>query len=32
VSAVGDRYAAYLAFENADTATLALQVLATLEG
>jgi hypothetical protein len=32
VSAVGDRFAAYLAFENADTAALALQVLATLEG
>ena len=31
VSAVGDRFAAYLAFENADTAALALQVLATLE-
>jgi hypothetical protein len=32
VSAVGDRFAAYLAFENADVAALALQVLATLEG
>jgi hypothetical protein len=31
VSAMGDRFAAYLAFENPDTATLALQVLATLE-
>jgi hypothetical protein len=29
ISAVGERFAAYLAFDNADTATLALQVLAT---
>ena len=32
VSAVGDRFAAYLAFDSPDTATLAIQVLATLEG
>jgi len=31
VSAVGDRFAAYLAFDNADLATQAIQVLATLE-
>jgi hypothetical protein len=30
ISAVGDRFAAYLAFDNADTATMAVQVLATL--
>ena len=30
VSAVGDRFAAYLAFDNPDVAALALQVLATL--
>ncbi|HXG12249.1 MAG TPA: hypothetical protein VNK04_21015 [Gemmataceae bacterium] len=30
ISAVGDRFAAYLAFDNPDTATLALQLLATL--
>jgi hypothetical protein len=30
VSSVGPRFAAYLAFDNADTATLGLQVLATL--
>jgi hypothetical protein len=32
VSAVAGRFAAYLAFDDADTATLAVQVLATLEG
>jgi hypothetical protein len=31
VSAVGDRFAAYLAFDSPDTATLAVQVLATLD-
>jgi hypothetical protein len=31
VSAVGDRFAAHLAFENADAAALAVQVLATLD-
>jgi hypothetical protein len=31
ISAVGSRFAAYLAFDSADVATLALQVLATLE-
>jgi hypothetical protein len=31
VSAVGDRFAAYLAFDNPDVATQALQILATLE-
>jgi hypothetical protein len=31
ISAVGQRFAAYLAFDNADTAALAVQVLATLE-
>ena len=31
VSAVGDRFAAYLAFDNADTATQAIQVLTALE-
>lgn len=30
ISAVGDRFAAYLAFDHPDTATLALQLLATL--
>ena len=30
ISAVGDRFAAYLAFDNPDTATLAVQLLATL--
>ena len=30
ISAVGRRFAAYLAFDNADTATTALQVLANL--
>jgi hypothetical protein len=30
ISAVGDRFAAYLAFDNADVATQAVQVLATL--
>jgi len=29
ISAVGERFAAYLAFDNADTVTLAQQVLAT---
>ena len=28
ISALGDRFAAYLAFDNADVATLAIQVLA----
>jgi hypothetical protein len=31
ISQVGQRFAAYLAFDGADTANLALQVLATLE-
>jgi hypothetical protein len=31
VSALGPRFAAYLAFDNADTATLALQILATID-
>jgi hypothetical protein len=31
ISAVGHRFAAYLAFDNADTATIALQVLANLD-
>jgi hypothetical protein len=31
ISALGDRFAAYLAFDNADTATLALRLLASLE-
>jgi hypothetical protein len=31
VSAVGDRFAAHLAFENADAAALGVQVLATLD-
>jgi hypothetical protein len=30
ISAVGDRFAAYLAFDNPDTAALAIQLLATL--
>lgn len=30
VSALGDRFVAYLAFDNLDTAALALQVLATM--
>jgi hypothetical protein len=30
ISALGDRFAAYLAFDNADTATLALRLLANL--
>lgn len=30
ISAVGDRFAAYLAFDTPDTAALALQILATL--
>jgi hypothetical protein len=30
ISSLGTRFAAYLAFDNADTATLALQVLATM--
>jgi hypothetical protein len=30
ISSLGSRFAAYLAFDNADTATLAIQVLATL--
>jgi hypothetical protein len=30
ISAVGDRLAAYLAFDNPDVATMALQILATL--
>jgi hypothetical protein len=30
ISAVGDRFAAYLAFDNCDVATQALQLLATL--
>jgi len=30
ISSVGHRFAAYLAFDNADTATMAIQVLATL--
>ena len=32
VSAVGNRFAAYLAFDNPDTATQALQLLATIDG
>jgi hypothetical protein len=32
ISAMGDRFAAYLAFDNADVATQAVQVLATLSG
>jgi hypothetical protein len=32
ISAVSGRFAAYLAFDNPDVATQALQVLATLEG
>jgi hypothetical protein len=32
ISAVDNRFAAYLALDNADVATLAVQVLATLEG
>jgi hypothetical protein len=32
ISAVGDRFAAYLAFDDADAATRAVQVLATVEG
>ena len=32
VSAVGGRYVSYLAFDDADTATLAVQVLANLPG
>jgi hypothetical protein len=31
ISSLGDRFAAYLAFDNADTATLAIQLLATLD-
>jgi hypothetical protein len=31
ISAIGQRFAAYMAFDNADTATLAVQILATLE-
>jgi hypothetical protein len=30
ISTVGDRFVAYLAFDSPDTATLALQLLATL--
>jgi hypothetical protein len=30
ISSLGTRFAAYLAFDNADTATMALQVLATM--
>jgi hypothetical protein len=30
ISAVGDRFAAYLAFDNADVVTQAVQILATL--
>jgi hypothetical protein len=30
ISALGDRFAAYLAFDGADTATLAVQLLATM--
>ena len=30
VSALGNRFAAYMAFDNADAATMALQVLASL--
>lgn len=32
VSAVGSRFVAYLAFDNPDVATLALQILATMVG
>jgi hypothetical protein len=32
ISSLGDRFAAYLAFDNADTAALALRVLASLAG
>jgi hypothetical protein len=32
ISTLGDRFAAYLAFDNADTAALALRVLASLAG
>ncbi len=32
LSTLGDRFVAYLAFDRPDTATLALQVLATLDG
>ncbi len=31
ISSVGDRFAAYLAFDNPDIATMALQILATLD-
>jgi hypothetical protein len=31
ISSLGNRFAAYLAFDNADTATLAIQLLATLD-
>jgi hypothetical protein len=31
ISSVGDRFAAYLAFDNPDVATMALQILATLD-
>jgi hypothetical protein len=31
ISSLADRFAAYLAFDNADTATLAIQLLATLD-
>jgi hypothetical protein len=30
ISCVGSRFAAYLAFDNADTATMAVQILATI--
>ena len=32
ISALGGRFSAYLAFDNADVATMALQILATLAG
>jgi hypothetical protein len=31
ISALGGRFAAYLAFDNADVATMALQILATMD-
>jgi hypothetical protein len=31
ISSLGDRFAAYLAFDNPDVATMALQILATLD-
>jgi hypothetical protein len=32
ISALGGRFSAYLAFDNADVATMALQIMATLAG